>query len=256
MPQDQKATRLLIVDDEQDLLNLLKKVLSKKCDCDIALVTSSLEALELVKHWQPDVVLTDIIMPDMDGLQLLQSIHVIDPTISTIIMTGYGTIEIAVQALKDGAYDFFEKPFDNYKISRVVRRALERTQLLRDNLLLQQRLTDKAQLTGFIGNSPPLRRAIDLLSRLGQSDATVLIRGESGTGKEVAARTIHAMSKKTISPVFKQGVNAHSIVTLPSKGHRKKFLVVSGSAFMICRLEFDYETGRRRKSMYFFGQHR
>lgn len=196
MPQDQKATRLLIVDDEQDLLNLLKKVLSKKCDCDIALVTSSLEALELVKNWQPDVVLTDIIMPDMDGLQLLQSIHVIDPTISTIIMTGYGTIEIAVQALKDGAYDFFEKPFDNYKISRVVRRALERTQLLRENLLLQQRLTDKAKLTGFIGNSPPLRRAIDLLSRLGQSDATVLIRGESGTGKEVAARTIHAMSKR------------------------------------------------------------
>ncbi|MBW6520149.1 MAG: sigma-54 dependent transcriptional regulator [Desulfoarculaceae bacterium] len=196
MPQDQKATRLLIVDDEQDLLNLLKKVLSKKCDCDIALTTSSLEALELVKNWQPDVVLTDILMPDMDGLQLLQSIHLIDPTISTIIMTGYGTIEIAVQALKDGAYDFFAKPFDNDKISRVVRRALERTYLLRENLHLQQRLTNTTELTGLIGHSPPLRRAIDLMSRLGKSDATVLIRGESGTGKEVAARAIHAMSKR------------------------------------------------------------
>ncbi len=196
MQQEQKAKRLLIVDDEQDLLDLLKKVLAKKCGCDVALTSSSLEAVELVRSWEPDVVLTDIIMPDMDGLQLLQSITTIDPTISTIIMTGYGTIEIAVQALKDGAYDFFEKPFDNDKISRVVRRALERTYLLRENLQLQQRLTSKNGLTGFVGHSPPLQRTIDLLSRLGKSDATVLIRGESGTGKEVAARAIHAMSKR------------------------------------------------------------
>lgn len=196
MDQEQRLKRLLIVDDEQDLLDLLKKVLSKKCACDVALAASSIEALEKVRSWEPDVVLTDIIMPDMDGLQLLQSIQAIDPTISTIIMTGYGTIEIAVQALKDGAYDFFEKPFDNDKISHVVRRALERTQLLRENLQLQQQLTDKNELTGFVGHSPPLRRIFDLLSRLGQSDATVLIRGESGTGKEVAARAIHAMSKR------------------------------------------------------------
>ena len=81
MQQEQKANRLLIVDDEQDLLNLLKKVLAKKCGCDVALTSSSLEAVELVKSWEPDVVLTDIIMPDMDGLQLLQSITTIDPTI-------------------------------------------------------------------------------------------------------------------------------------------------------------------------------
>jgi len=196
MSQEQKSKRLLIVDDEQDLLNLLKKVLSKKCACEVALAASSLTALELVKSWEPDVVLTDIIMPDMDGLQLLQSITAIDPTISTIIMTGYGTIEIAVKALKEGAYDFFEKPFENDKISRVVSRALERTHLLRENIRLQQRLTNNHELTGFIGHSPPLKRVIDLLTRLGQSDATVLIRGESGTGKEVAARTIHAMSKR------------------------------------------------------------
>ena len=196
MPREQTSRRLLIVDDEQDLLTLLKKVLSKKCGCDIALAVSSLEALELVKSWEPDVVLTDILMPDLNGLQLLQAIQVIDSTISTIIMTGYGTIEMAVQALKDGAYDFFEKPFDNDKISRVVSRALERTHLLRENLQLQRRLTNTSELSGFIGHSPPLRRTIDLLARLGQSDATVLIRGESGTGKEVAARTIHAMSKR------------------------------------------------------------
>lgn len=196
MSQEQKSKRLLIVDDEQDLLNLLKKVVSKKCDCEVSLTTSSLNALELVKNWQPDVVLTDIIMPDMDGLQLLQAITAIDPTISTIIMTGYGTIEIAVKALKEGAYDFFEKPFENDKISRVVSRALERTYLLRENIRLQQRLTGSSEFAGFIGHSPPLRRVMDLLARLGQSDATVLIRGESGTGKEIAARTIHALSKR------------------------------------------------------------
>jgi DNA-binding NtrC family response regulator len=188
--------KLLIVDDEQDLLDLLKKVLSKKCACEVALTSSSVKALELVKSWEPDVVLTDIIMPDMDGIALLQAITAIDPTISTIVMTGYGTIEMAVGALKDGAYDFFEKPFDNNKISQVVRRALERTFLLRENFRLQQRLLSGSATTGFIGQSPPLQKAIALLARLGKSDATVLIRGESGTGKEVAARTIHAMSKR------------------------------------------------------------
>jgi DNA-binding NtrC family response regulator len=196
MSQELQAKRLLIVDDEPDLLDLLKKVLSKKCACEVALTTSSVEALELVKNWEPDVVLTDIIMPDMDGIQLLQTITTIDPSISTIIMTGYGTIEIAVQALKNGAYDFFEKPFDNNKISQVVKRAMERTHLLRENLRLQQRLTKSSELTGFIGQSPQLQQTIALLARLGKSDATVLIRGESGTGKEVAARTIHAMSKR------------------------------------------------------------
>jgi DNA-binding NtrC family response regulator len=197
---EQQTKRLLIVDDEKDLLDLLKKVLSKKCVCEVNLTASSLEAVELVKSWKPDVVLTDIIMPDMDGLQLLQTITAIDPSISTIIMTGYGTIEIAVQALKDGAYDFFEKPFDNNKISQVVKRAFERTFLLRENRQLQQRLSDTGASNScglFVGHSPPLRRTYDLLSRLGLSDATVLIRGESGTGKEVAARTIHTLSKRT-----------------------------------------------------------
>jgi DNA-binding NtrC family response regulator len=199
MPPEHHARRLLIVDDEQDLLNLLKKVLLKTCGCEIALTSSSLEAVELVKSWKPEVVLTDIIMPDMDGLQLLQAITDIDPTISTIIMTGYGTIEIAVQALKDGAYDFFEKPFDNNKIIQVVKRAFERTLLLHENRQLQQRLSDASASNScgpFVGQSLPLRRAYDLLARLGQSDATVLIRGESGTGKELAARAIHAMSKR------------------------------------------------------------
>lgn len=188
--------RLLIVDDEKDLLVLLRKVLAKKCTCDVAIAQSGSEAIEMVTTWDPDVVITDIVMPDMDGLQLLGEIYELDRTISVVLMTGYGTIEIAVKALKSGAYDFLEKPFDNATVSLIILRAFERTQLLRENIQLQRELKKSDRPTEFIGRSIPLQRAIDLLTRLGQSDATVLIRGESGTGKEVAARTIHKMSHR------------------------------------------------------------
>lgn len=190
------AKRLLIVDDEKDLLNLLKKVLSKKCNCEVLLAENGIKAKHIVDDWKPDVVLTDIIMPDCDGLQLLSYIIEVDPSISTVIMTGYGTVEMAVKALKLGAYDFFEKPFDNDKIARVVKRALERTCLVRENKALQLQLTKHAKPSEFIGKSKAISRAVHLLTRFGQSDATLLIRGESGTGKEVAARTVHAASKR------------------------------------------------------------
>jgi len=188
--------KVLIVDDEEDILILLKKILSKTCSCDISLATSGLEALEIAESWQPDAVLTDIKMPDLDGLELLKKITALDATITTVIMTGYGTIEMAVQSLKDGAYDFHEKPFDNEKIIGSIRRALERTHLLRENKLLHQQLSRPPLKTGFIGQSKPIIYTVELLSRLATSCATVLIRGESGTGKEVAARAIHNMSDR------------------------------------------------------------
>ncbi len=190
------SKRLLIVDDEHDLLILLQKVMAKNCGCEVSIAQSGHEAMAMLKSWHPDVILTDIIMPDMDGLQLLEGVSGLDRSISVIVMSAFGTIEMAVKALKKGAYDFLEKPFDNAKISQIVLRAFERTQLLRENMQLQKELAKSDQPTEFIGQSRPLRHAIELLTRLGQSDATVLIRGESGTGKEVAARTIHKMSDR------------------------------------------------------------
>ena len=188
--------RVLVVDDEQDMLVLLEKVLHRKLGCEVVRAMSADAALELLDQWLPEVVLTDIRMPGLSGMAFLKRVLLFDPTITVIIMTGYGSIEMAVQALREGAYDFFEKPFDNDKIVRSVKRALERTSLLRENRQLQSRLVlDKGQL-GFVGRSRRLGQTLSLLAKLAPTDATVLIRGESGTGKELAARTLHALSPR------------------------------------------------------------
>jgi DNA-binding NtrC family response regulator len=135
-------------------------------------------------------------MPGLNGLELLKKIKEHDRTISIVIMTGYGTIDMAVQALKDGAYDFVQKPFDKDHIVKVIRNGLERTALLRANYQLREKLSDLAQPGSFIGQSPALKRVLDMLARIANTDATVLIRGESGTGKELAARALHNLSNR------------------------------------------------------------
>ena len=196
MKQPGKEKKVLIVDDERDMLLLLRKVMTRKCGCQVQLADSADAALAMVESWMPDVVLSDIKMPGMDGLEFLRRLRKVDSTLTVIMMTGYGTIEMAVQALKEGAYDFFEKPFDNDLIIHAVIRAIERTMLLRENLHLHSRLTEQQDISGFIGRSKKICQVLDLLRRIAPSSATVLIRGESGTGKEVAARALHAMSKR------------------------------------------------------------
>jgi DNA-binding NtrC family response regulator len=187
---------VMIVDDEPDMLSMLRLTIEKKCACEVISATSGLIALEKLSQRRPDVILSDIKMPDLDGLELLKKIRQHDQTISVVIMTGYGTIDMAVQALKDGAYDFLQKPFDKDHIIRVIRNGLERTALLRTNSQLREKLSDLAQPDGFIGQSPALKRVLDLLARVADTDATVLIRGESGTGKELAARALHNLSNR------------------------------------------------------------
>ncbi len=195
---EEKNTRklVMIVDDEPDMLSMLRLVIGKKCDCEIISATSGLMALKQLNSCQPDVVVTDIKMPDLDGLELLKMIQEHDATISVVIMTGYGTIDMAVRALKDGAYDFLQKPFDKDHIVRIVRNCMERTDLLRSNRKLRQQIDDLSLPEGFIGRSPALKQALDLLARVADTDATVLIRGESGTGKELAARALHSLSRR------------------------------------------------------------
>ena len=193
--------RVLVVDDEPDMLNMLQMVLRKKCGCEVDVALSGYRALEMLNEKLPDVIVSDIKMPDLDGLTLLKHVKEINGDIAVIIMTGYGTIEMAVQSLKDGAYDFLQKPFEQEHVVRVVQNCLERAALMRNNQLLQQQISTLSATGGIIGQSAAIRKRLDLLARVAETDATVLIRGESGTGKELAARALHAMSDRKDRPI-------------------------------------------------------
>ena len=192
--------RVLVVDDEPDMLALLVRLLEKKCGYEVRQAANANKALESIAFWHPDVVLTDIRMPGLDGMDFFCRLKELDPTTTIIIMTGYGTVEMAVRAMKDGAFDFFEKPFDNDQIVFAVTRAMEHTELLREQRRfreLQHQIAGSFEFHGFIGSSPKLLQMQDLLRRIAPSCMTVLIRGESGTGKELAARALHAMSNRS-----------------------------------------------------------
>jgi DNA-binding NtrC family response regulator len=198
IPSSTNSQTVLLVDDEPDMLNMLQLVVKRQCNRKVILAQSGKIAMQLLKEERPDVVVTDIKMPDMDGLTLLKKIRAFDDTISIIIMTGYGTIEMAVQALKDGCYDFLEKPFNKDHIVRTIQHCLERTKLLRDNRILKEQLLDNKKPLGFIGQSLALKKVMDLIGQVADTDATVLIRGNSGTGKEVAAKALHALSRRRL----------------------------------------------------------
>ncbi len=197
MAKNLPRQRLLIVDDREDMLKLLKQVIGGKCGCTIDLAKSGYEAIAKVKETDPDVVLTDIKMPDLDGLSLLREVLAFDSSISVIIMTGYATVESAVEALKDGALDFFQKPFDNDMVIHAVKKGFERTWLLRENRRLQEQIASTQERFGFVGRSSKIMKILELMNRVADTDVTVLIRGESGTGKEVAAKALHKMSKRS-----------------------------------------------------------
>ncbi len=193
--------RLLIVDDDNDMLLMLRTIIIRKCRCEVEITDSGDKAWSLLDNWRPDVILTDIKMPGLDGLALLHHVKQKDPTVSVIVMTGHGTIEIAVRALREGAYDFFEKPFDNDHIIHALQRSLERTDLLRENISLQAKLAGKKPHTGFIGTSQKMALVFDLIDKVADTDVSVLIRGESGTGKELAAQALHSLSSRKARPM-------------------------------------------------------
>jgi len=141
-------------------------------------------------------VLTDIKMPGLDGLALLQKIKKQSPAVAVIMMSGYGTVESAIAALKNGAYDFIQKPFDNEHLLHILQRCMEHLCLLEKNRRLQSRLAEREAFPGFIGASAKIREVYGLISRLADTDVTVMIRGESGTGKELAARALHGQSAR------------------------------------------------------------
>ncbi|MFZ5775425.1 MAG: sigma-54-dependent transcriptional regulator [Thermodesulfobacteriota bacterium] len=189
--------RVLLVDDDQDMLGMLVRLIGRNLgDCWIRTEASGEAALSLLDEWRPEVLVTDIKMPGIDGMELLARARKRDAELSVIMMTGYGNVELAVQALQAGAYDFIEKPFDKDRIVHSLGRCLERVRLIRENRHLQKRLDEPAGFAGFDGNSSRMRAVFELIRKVADTDVTVLVRGESGTGKELAARALHSLSSR------------------------------------------------------------
>src|SRR5574341_1244622 len=191
---------ILVVDDEKGVRESLNKVLSKE-DYRVLEADSAEVALVICRKEFVNLVITDLKMPDMDGLELLRALKLLLPDLAVIMMTAYGTIEKAVEAMKEGASDFILKPFKRFELEKSISKALEHQSLLLENRYLKQQLEATGQkLLNIIGTSPAMRKVLTLVDQIAPSSATVLILGESGTGKGVIAETIHRASDRKEKP--------------------------------------------------------
>ena len=184
---------ILLVDDEPGQRTVLAGFLRKKAHT-VREAGSVGEALTLVAQEVPNIVLTDMRMTDRTGLDLLREVRKISPDTTVIIMTAFGTIEQAVQAMQDGAYSYLTKPIDLGELDVLMQRIGERERLISENRLLKEQLVNRYALAGIIAGSPAMETVLNTAGRVAQSRASVLVRGESGTGKELIARAIHYLS--------------------------------------------------------------
>src|SRR5881296_3362680 len=191
---------LLIADDDPGLRQSLERTLTRE-GYRVILASDGNAALERLQAGGVDLVLTDLKMPGLSGIELLRAVKAIASEVDVILLTAFGTVEEAVKAMKEGAYDFLTKPFQRAQLLRLISKALERRDLIEQNRALQQRLDDLLQQGAVIGSSPAFRRTMALVEQVADSSATVLIQGESGTGKELVARTIHARSARSRGPL-------------------------------------------------------
>jgi DNA-binding NtrC family response regulator len=190
-----EPAKILVVDDEKSILLLLKEALTQ-WGYQVTTASSAVEALELLKNGIFDALISDVRMPDMSGLDLLREIRKQDETIEVVMMTGYPTIASAVQALKEGAYDYLSKPLILDELEHVMQRVMERRFLRGEVHSLRTRLGEELTLNELIGASPAMERVKDVIGKVAVTDSPVLIEGESGTGKELVAAAIHRLSSR------------------------------------------------------------
>ncbi|MEW6263767.1 MAG: sigma-54 dependent transcriptional regulator [Thermodesulfobacteriota bacterium] len=191
--------RVLIVDDEAHIRKILTIMLTKK-GYETQAAGSGQEALGLIRQAAFDAVITDLRMPGLDGLDLLREIKTQDPELVVIVITAFATVETAIAAMKQGAYDYISKPFKEDEILIVLDKALERQRILAENRQLRAQIREKYDFSNFIGRSRPMQRVLEIIAKVAETKATVLITGESGTGKELAARAIHQAGPRRDKP--------------------------------------------------------
>jgi two-component system response regulator AtoC len=204
-------SHILVIDDDAAVRQILSETLTNE-GYQVTMVSSGLEGVEAVKDQPVHVVLTDLQMPGIDGLETIDRISKVDSKIIAIVMTGYGTIDCAVRAMKAGAFDFVTKPFEPDAVTVVVKKALDIYRLKQENHLLRK-----------AGTSAPMRTVLDFVEKVADSDSTVLIEGESGTGKELIARMLHFNSMRRDRPLVPVNCGAIPETLLESElfGHEK-----------------------------------
>ncbi len=195
------APLVLIVDDEKPNLESLAKIFARE-GWRVALAESGPAALETLRRERVSVVVTDLMMPGMSGEELLRAVKTLAPETEVVLMTAYGTVETAVAAMKEGAYDFITKPVKRHAIVKSVRQALEKASLVAENRALRAQLAELAHGAPgeLLGDAPAFRAVLETLRQVAPTSATVLLTGESGTGKELAARLVHDRSPRAAGP--------------------------------------------------------
>ncbi len=186
----------MIVDDEVDMLELLKRIIEDKTNYQVVITPDPLEVPHILEENAFDLVITDLRMGRHSGLELLETIQQKDDQIPVIILTGYGTIESAVEAIQKGAFSYITKPFKKEEILLTIDKAFNFQRLKNENQFLRKELEDKLQFPFLIGASPVMEKVYQRIMQVARTSATILITGESGTGKELAAKTLHFHSQR------------------------------------------------------------
>lgn len=213
---------ILIVDDEKNYLIVLEALLSD-AGYEVLTADNANMALEMVRSHDLDLVITDMRMPGLDGMEFLAQLHIQQPELPVIMMTAYATVEKAVEAMKRGAFDYITKPFKNEELKLTIRKAIEMHRLVRDNRLLSQELQQRFSFGNIVGQSKAMRKVYGLIEKVAQTRATILITGESGTGKELIARAIHFNSPRREKPFISVSCSALPESLLESElfGHER-----------------------------------
>ncbi len=208
-PRSEESIRILFVDDEPEILEIVSAYLGR-VGYTVTTGTSGDEALRQIRESDFDILFTDLQMPGMSGLDLLEAAKAIRPETEVIILTGYGSIDSAIQALKLGCYDYLQKPIEFERLHHLVRRIAEKITLQRENQFIKRRLKERYQYQGLVGGNPKLQEIYQIIDRIRHASPTVLIQGESGTGKELVANVIHQHSDRHDRPFVP--VNCGAIV--------------------------------------------
>ncbi len=214
--------RILVVDDELSMREFLSILLERE-GYDVSVAASAAEALRMMESALFDLVLSDVNMPGLSGIELLARIKEKSPETAVLMLTAFSAAEQAVEAMKLGAYDYIGKPFKNEEIKQLVKNALEKQGLKRENILLKKDASERDSFCGIIAKSPKMRELFDMIQKVAASPSSVLILGESGTGKELAARSIHTCSprKSKLFVAVNCGAIPENLIESELFGHKK-----------------------------------